>query len=230
MILLCFHKVGPCSEEGRRLNIEPFSLSRLIDWLKNGGRPFVQARALSAEWPIDGVCLTFDDCYTSTMTYGVEVLARHEVTGSFYAVSSHVGGSSAWDGNEARPLASWDLLRSASQAGFEVGCHTASHRKLGDLSLEDQREEIQNGSEGMKQEGLNPQSFCLPYGSQNSFTAQAIRESGYSVGLALAKRLPKLTDDRLLLPRVVVACSDTPSSLAYKMWIKPRIYSLIRRQ
>jgi len=229
VILLCFHKVGPHSEEGRRLNIEPQSLGRLVAWLKKGGRPFVQAAELSAPWPKNGVCLTFDDCYTSTMTYGTDVLLQQGVTGSFYAVSSHVGGASDWDVPNARPLASWEQLRTAQSQGFEIGCHTATHPKLAELTLSSQKAEIQQGAARMREEGLSPRSFCLPYGSLNEKTAQAIQESGFDVGLALAKRLPKPSDSRLLLPRVVVAFSDTPASLAYKLWVKPHVYTLIGR-
>lgn len=229
VILLCFHKVGPLAEEGRRLNIEPHSLGRLVAWLKKGGRPFIQACDLNKPWPKRAACLTFDDCYTSTLTYGREVLLQQGVTASFYAVSSHVGGASDWDAPDSRPLACWDLLRIAQEEGFEIGCHTATHPKLGELALEAQKHEMQQCSERMRQEGLNPRSFCLPYGSHNQQTPQAIKESGFEVGLALAKRLPKPSDSRLLLPRVVVACSDTPASLAYKLWVKPRLYALIGR-
>lgn len=230
VILLCFHKVGPLAEEGRRLNIEPHSLGRLVAWLKKGGRPFIQARELNKTWPKAGVCLTFDDCYTSALTYGREVLLQQGVTASFYAVSSYVGGASEWDAPDSRPLATWDQLRSAQEDGFEIGCHTATHPKLGDLPLEAQKQEIQQCAEWMRREGLHASSFCLPYGSHNQHTRQAIMDSGFEVGLALAKRLPKPSDSRLLLPRVVVACSDTPSSLAYKLWIKPRLYALMGRR
>lgn len=229
VILLCFHKVGPFAEEGRRLNIEPQSLGRLVSWLKKGGRPFIQAGDLAGSWPKGGVCLTFDDCYTSALTYGKDVLLKQGVTGSFFSVSSHVGGASDWDAPDSRPLASWEELREAEEEGFEIGCHTATHPKLGELRLEDQKKEIQACTDRLVKEGLTPRSFCLPYGSLNDQTEKAILESGYKVGLALAKRLPKPSDSRLLLPRVVVAFSDTPASLAYKLWVKPHVYTLIGR-
>ena len=229
MITLCFHKVGPIEEEGRSLNIEPANLKRLIKWLKNREGQFVQAWQLADPWPKKGICLTFDDCYLSTLTHGLEVLREEAVTGSFYAVSNLVGKTSAWDATLARPLADWDLLRNAQAEGFEIGCHTASHVRLGDLDLEQQRKEILVCSEKMRQEGLDPKSFCLPYGSYNGQTAGAIDACGYKVGLALNKRSATESDNKLLLPRVVVACSDSPASLAYKLWVKPKLYRLLGR-
>lgn len=229
MITLCFHKVGPFQEEGRSLNIEPANLKRLVRWLKKGQGPFIQAWQLADPWPEKGVCLTFDDCYLSTMTEGMEVLQEEAVTASFYAVSNLVGQSSTWDGTLARPLADWDLLRQAEAAGFEIGCHTASHARLGDLELENQKSEIIDCTLRMKAEGLDPKSFCLPYGSFNHQTAEAISSCGYKVGLALNKRSASASDNKLLLPRVVVAYSDSPASLAYKLWVKPKLYRLLGR-
>lgn len=230
MITLCFHKVGPIEEEGRSLNIEPSNLKRLVRWLKSTQGPFVQARELCEPWPEKGVCLTFDDCYLSAMTHGIEVLKQEGVTGSFYAVSNLVGKNSAWDDSLARPLASWDLLRNAQADGFEIGCHTASHARLGDLDLEAQKKEIGDCTERMQAESLDPQSFCLPYGSLNGETSLAIEACGYKVGLALGKRPAIPSDSRLLLPRVVAAYSDSPASLAYKLWVKPKLYRLIGRR
>lgn len=229
MITLCFHKVGPAEVEGRSLNIEPLNLKRLIRWLKTNQGPFVSAYKLAEPWPEKGVCLTFDDCYLSALTHGIEVLKEEAVIGSFYAVSNLVGQSSAWDGRLARPLADWDLLRQAERDGFEIGCHTASHARLGDLSYEGQKDEISACTDRMVEEGLTPRSFCLPYGSSNDDTAAAIEACGYKVGLALAKRSADIGDDLRLLPRVVVAYSDSPSSLAYKLWVKPKLYRLIGR-
>lgn len=227
MITLCFHKVGPFHEEGRSLNIEPANLKRLVKWLKGREKQFVQAWQLADAWPAQGVCLTFDDCYVSTMTHGLEIMKEEGVTGSFYAVSNLVGKSSSWDGDSARPLADWDLLRRAESEGFEIGCHTASHVRLADLDFEEQKFEISSCTEKMRLEGLTPKSFCIPYGSSNDHTAKAIAACGYKVGLALNKRPANQSDNKLLLPRVVVAYSDSPSSLAYKLWVKPKLYRLL---
>ncbi len=229
MITLCFHKVGPIKEEGRSLNIEPENLRRLIRWLKKNNGPFIPAWKLQEPWPAKAACLTFDDCYTSALTYGTEVLRSEAVSASFYAVSGLTGKASEWDGSLARPLADWDLLRQTEEEGFEIGCHTATHARLGTLSYSEQIAEISACTEHMRQEGLNPRSFCLPYGSHNSDTAKAIEECGYSVGLALGKKTAQQRDDLRLLPRVVVAYSDSPSSLAYKLWVKPKLYQLIRK-
>lgn len=227
VITLCFHKVGPASEEGRGLNIEPENLRRLVQWLKKRGGLFIPAWKLAEAWPDNGVCLTFDDCYTSSLTYGTEVLKSEGVAGSFYAVSGLVGKASEWDGSLARPLADWDLLRKAEADGFEIGCHTANHARLGDLSASEQLKEISLCTDALRSAGLDPKSFCLPYGSYNLHTEAVIEECGYQIGLALGKRSARAGDCLRLLPRVVAAYSDSPSSLAYKLWVKPKLYRLI---
>ncbi len=223
MLILCLHKVGPQGAEGRFLNMEPERLRRNIRFLKRRGLAFVQAKDLRGILPERSVCLTFDDCYTSTMTHGVSVLRQEGVTASFYAVAGLVGKASEWDADRARPLADWAELRQAASEGFEIGSHTYSHAHLGELSLEDQIAEIRKGDLKMKEEGLPPTSFCLPYGSQNEHTPSAIKNCGHLVGLALGKRLATGADDRLLLPRVILAYSDGSAGLMYKAWVRPKL-------
>lgn len=221
MILLCYHKVGPAAEEGRRLNIEPASLRRQVRWLRRRGGQFIHARELARPWPSRGVCLTFDDGYVSTLTHGVEALLAEGAVGSIYAVADLVGRSSEWDKGNERPLADWRLLLDAQAKGIEIGNHTCVHPHLGNMALAEQAAEIGRAHEVLTANGIDSQSFCLPYGSHNAETSEAVAQTGYEVGLALRKRLPRPDDDRRLLPRIVVAYSDGVVGLIYKLKVKP---------
>src|ERR1044071_10100506 len=111
--ILCFHKVGPESEEGRRYTISPETLESLGRYFCRKGRRFARACDLESGIPKGGVCLTFDDAYVSAMLHGVEILERNGVWASFYVVPGFVGTSSTWDGDQGRPLAGWDALLAA---------------------------------------------------------------------------------------------------------------------
>lgn len=227
--ILCYHKVGPQAEEGRRLNIEPDVLSyHAAFFLRRGYRPLL-ARDLAEPWPERAICLTFDDGYESTLTHGVEALRRVGAAGSIYVVTDLVGRSSSWDVGNERPLADWPLLRAAAEDGFEIGNHTHSHARLGDLGESAQIEEIARAHAALAEHGIASASFCLPYGSHNEVTVSAIRKAGYRVGLALARRPATPGDERLLLPRVVVGFSDRLPRLLYKLQVRPFLPSLKRR-
>lgn len=224
--ILCYHKVGPHLEEGRKLNIEPARLDSHVRFFRRRGAPIVLARDLATDWKPNSVCFSFDDAYVSTLSHATEVLERNKVRGTFYAVTSQVGGSSVWDGDLARPLAPWETLRAAQKRGHEIGNHTLSHPHLPKLSFEEQLSEIQLGHEQLLEEGLTDHSFCYPFGSLSKESVEAVRRVGYRVGLSLRKGHATLSDDRLVLPRIVVAFSDAVPMLIYRLYLRP----LMRRR
>jgi peptidoglycan/xylan/chitin deacetylase (PgdA/CDA1 family) len=220
--ILCYHQVGRAAEHGRRLNIEPTRLGEHVRYLRRRGYRFVLARDLANPWPAKGICLTFDDAYTSTVTAGVEAVRRGGGLGSIYAVTDFVGRTSEFDeGGPPMPLADWDQLLDAQKMGFEIGNHSLTHPHMDQHAEEEQWRQVAGAHEALIEHGLNPGSFCYPYGHFNLKSRAAAEGSGYRVGLALNKRIALDTDDRLLLPRIVLAYSDTVAVLMYKLNVKP---------
>lgn len=221
--ILCYHKVGPVWEEGRRLNVEPGTLAKHVQFFFRRNYKFVQAQHLAGTLPARSVCFTFDDAYLSMLYDGVRVLRAYGLTASIYAVPSLVGQNSAWDKELARPLAPWDLLIEAQKAGFEIGNHTLTHADLSKLDLEGQVREIEEADDRLLEHGLSPGSVCYPYGRMNVDTVFACERAQYRVGLALGKRMAVETDDRRSLPRIVIAYSDSVAKLMYKMHVRPKL-------
>lgn len=227
--ILCYHRVGPLAEEGRRLNVEPADLAAQVGFFRRRGYRFVLARELADSWPEHAVCLTFDDGYVSTLTYGFETLRSLDVRASVYVVTSLVGRESAWDEGHERPLAGWEALKEAHRDGFEVGNHTRTHARLGELAVEEQIAEIEGAARDLVEQGLPGATLCLPYGSHNDVTTEAMKRSGAPVGLALSRRPARASDDRLLLPRIVVAYGDRLAGLLYRLYVRPNLPTLRRR-
>jgi len=221
--ILCYHKVGPVWEEGRRLNIEPNQLAKHVQFFFRRGYSFIQAQELAGPLPARSVCLTFDDAYLSALFDGVRVLRAYQATATFFAVPSLVGFSSQWDKELARPLAPWDLLLDAQKAGFEIGNHTFTHADLSKLDRAAQVAEIERADDELIARGISPGSVCYPYGKSNPDTVFACEHAQYRVGLALGKRMAVESDDRRALPRIVMAYSDSPAKLLYKMHVRPKL-------
>lgn len=227
--VLGYHKVGPIAEEGRFLNVEPTDLAAQVAFLKRRGFAFAQAKDLVEHPDERTVCLTFDDAYLSFLTYGVDVLRSAGVVASTYVVTDLVGEASLWDGEHARPLGSWELLRQAEEAGIEIGNHTGSHARLGELGQIEQEREISKGHLGLAARRFDSRSLCLPYGSYNDETIGAMTMTGYLVGLTVEKGLVSAEDDRRLLKRVMVSYSDRVPGLWYKLFVKPGLKKLTGR-
>jgi peptidoglycan/xylan/chitin deacetylase (PgdA/CDA1 family) len=223
--ILCYHKVGPELEEGRRLNIEPKRLESHVRFFARR-RQVVLARDFAGEWPSGAICFTFDDAYLSTMTHAPALLERHGVRGTFYAVPGRVGLSSGWDGPAARPLADWGLLLDAQRRGHEIGNHTQNHPHLDLLAPDEQLREITEAQNGLQEHGIEAESFCYPYGGLNESAVAAVAAAGYPVGMALRKRAADSEEDRRALSRIVVAFSDALPMLLYRLHLRP----LLRRR
>jgi peptidoglycan/xylan/chitin deacetylase (PgdA/CDA1 family) len=221
--ILCYHKVGPADVEGRFLNVEPATLRAQIGFLKRRGLQFVLARDLRAPWPERAVCLTFDDAYSSFHEHGTPILLDCSVRASVYAVAGRVGQTSCWDRERARPLMSWDALRSLQDQGFEIGNHTVDHPALANLDRFAIAEQIRSAHERLVAEGIRPETVCYPYGSTSETVGQVAREAGYSIGLALGKRLARPSDPRHALPRIVVAYSDWVPKFWYRVFVRPML-------
>jgi len=228
--ILCYHKVGAASEEGRRLNIEPSRLNSHVRFFVRKNQPFFVAGDLAAGLQDGIVCFTFDDAFASTMVHAPIIFEDQGVRATFYAVPGRVGKTSDWEGElSPRPLADWDVLRDVQSRGHEIGNHSLNHPYLADLAAEEQISEVRLSHDRMVAEGLRPRSFCYPYGSHDDRTVETLRATGYEVGLALGKRPAEISDDCLQLPRVVVAYSDSLPMLLYKLTVKPKLKRLKRR-
>ena len=126
-----------------------------------------------------------------------------------------------WFDPQQTPQTGSQALRAAQAAGHEIGNHTRTHPHLADLTRDEQLLQIAGADRMLRNEGIDVGSFCYPYGSVGDVSA--VREGGYRVGVSLIKRVASDSDDRLQLPRVVVAFSDTVPMLLYKIHVRPRL-------
>jgi peptidoglycan/xylan/chitin deacetylase (PgdA/CDA1 family) len=222
-LILCYHKVGPVGEEGRSLNVEPRLLDSHVRFFKRRRCPFLTASRFSDRPFEDGVCLTFDDAYASTVSNGLDVLNRHGVKGTLYVVSDRAGKTSDWDAPTDRRLASVEDLRAAAKEGHEIGNHTKTHCRLDAVDDARLREEISGAHSQLCKEGLRPLTICYPYGAHDHRAVSEARLAGYEVGMSLLKGPVGTASDPMRLPRFVIAFSDSLPLLIYKTFVKPAL-------
>lgn len=222
-LVLCYHKVGLESVEGRWINVAPETLRKHISFFLRRGYGVLPASEIGGKGVDRAISVTFDDGFVSMLENGLPVLEALKVPATIYAVSDCVGGGANWEGNSGEPLADWSSLRYAQQVGMEIGNHTATHMSFSKLDHSGQVAEICRCHERLVAEGLDPKTFCLPYGHYTSFSSAAIAEAGYETGFTVEKRWVSDRDDRRLLPRFAMSYGDAVPGLLYKLFIRPRI-------
>lgn len=99
-----------------------------------------------------------------------ELLTRYGVKGTFYV--QRKGGDRSLSDEEVKQI---------SEAGFEIGAHTLTHRELTTLSLAEAREEIR-GSKAYLEDllGREVTMFCFPRGKYDRRVAELVREAGFT--------------------------------------------------
>jgi peptidoglycan-N-acetylglucosamine deacetylase len=100
------------------------------------------------------VSYTFDDNCKNQYDVAIPMFNEFDFDGTFYPVID-------WNPN-------WELFQAAVNEGHEVGSHSVSHRRLSDLSLEEQENELQHSKRAIE-EKLSGQlclsiayPFCAP--------------------------------------------------------------------
>ncbi len=218
-VILCYHKIGDEETEGRWLNCHPQTLRSHCRFFARRKVPGFLPRDFVTSRP-SGVCFTFDDAYVSAVSASPSILEENGFRGAYYAVPSLVGQSSVWDGERAVSLATWGELHDLIRRGHEIGNHTMTHARLGNLDFEAQKAELESAQKKLHEMGIDSQSLCFPYGSYNDETLRVMRELGVKVGLRLGKR-PVGNETPDALNRVIVAYSDTLPKLLYKIHLRP---------
>lgn len=101
-----------------------------------------------------------------------ETMLRHGVTGTFYIPARN---------RADRPVMAAADLRELAACGFEIGSHTADHRRLSGLSREETRNQMADGRAALEDIlGLPVDGFCFPGGRTGRWGRILARELGFS--------------------------------------------------
>ena len=114
--------------------------------------------------------LTFDDGpnpYTTERI--VDLLAREGVPATFFMVGAHVS---------LFP----DAARQVAGAGFQIGNHTTTHRRLALAGPARTRWELESAHQTIAAvTGVTPRAFRAPHGYRNPYLRPIVRRLGYRV-------------------------------------------------
>lgn len=135
------------------------------------------------------IMLTFDDGYTDNYDIAYPILKKYGYRGIIYLVSDL--DFNRWDVEEkSNPerkfsLMSIDQLKELKEYGIEFGGHTKTHPRLGKISLDDAKKEIEE-SKAVLEERLDEKliSFAFPYGDLNEDVKAIAKNVGYEFAVA----------------------------------------------
>ena len=208
-LVLCYHGVDP--ERRSPYSVTPEQLEgHLRSLIRRGYRPASLTAAGDA-----GKCfaVTFDDGLTSVRDLAFPVLQRAGVPATVFACTAWVGRTEPMDLGHGRGVPGdqlvslgWDDLGVLRDAGWEIGSHSRTHRRLTGLADAELRDELEGSRRDVERRlGTACRALAYPHGDVDRRVIAAARDAGYS--LAFAARAGR-AGDPLCLPRVVVLRED----------------------
>ncbi len=214
--ILTYHSVGNREHE---MNVTPDAFRAQMEWLAEHAevRPLTEAVEGAR-----GVAITFDDGYRDNLTTAAPILADLGLTASVFIVSGRVGMRLAHDRDiETGALMTWEEILELESMGWAVGGHTLTHRRLAQLSADEQRMEIRECRRLLEDNlGHGIEGFAYPFGSEldfNQCTKTLVRDCGYSFALSNRYGVNVAGGDRWALRRIWIDRTDTQASFEAKV-------------
>lgn len=217
--ILMYHRIAPTgSPVTARYRVTPAAFEEQLRYLHAAGFYSVGLEewraAMEVKKPLPGraVHITFDDGYLDFLTHAWPLLKGYGFSATVFLVADAIGQSNHWDRvyGEETPLLGWKELRQLQNEGVEFGSHSASHRPLTALSLEEVVCEAAR-SRAILERGLGValKAFAYPYGDVDPVVQHLIGACGYTFGLSCRPGLSRFQDALLALPRIEVTGSDS---------------------
>jgi peptidoglycan/xylan/chitin deacetylase (PgdA/CDA1 family) len=146
--------------------------------------------------------LSFDDGLANVFEVGGDIMLSERVPATFFVATDLLGAGyeellpyfaqlSAY----ARPVRTmtWEQVRTASRAGFEIGSHTQSHARLSDISSDPARlkRELAGARAIIEEQIGGPcRSFAWPYGTDRDIDdagRAAIGDAAYAIAFSAVR-------------------------------------------
>ena len=121
---------------------------------------------------------------------------------------------------------SWDEIRRANDAGFEIGSHTCSHRSLSVADLEATRNELAN-SKKLLEEQLNAPvtTISYPFGHYNKEWLAEVERSGYQIACTYTSGNNDIQRDELFELRRIHVERYSTDTMFRSLLTLPKIFT-----
>lgn len=227
-LVLCYHAVS--DQWDSSLAVTTAGLEQQLSILtERGYRGVTFEDAVSKQSQEPRVAITFDDGYLSVFEKGKPILDRFDMPATVFLPTKFGDGGTpmSWPGidhwletparDELVPF-DWSIARQLVEDGWEIGSHTVSHPRLTQLSDNDLQRELQESRQKCQEAiGISCHSIAYPYGDTNARVASAARDAGYRYGATLPTDAWPRNPGPLLVSRVGVYRSDSPTVFKRKI-------------
>lgn len=211
IVLFSYHSVA---RDNWRYSIDPDMLKRQVDELLTSYQP-IQMR--DVEDILNGdknlsqpsFVLAFDDGYKDVLNME-SFFHDRGIVPTLY-VLAHPDRADQSELTTQRPLLSYQELRRLAESGWEIGCHSATHRDFWGLTDEELSFEIVQAKEDIEASIGRPiRYFAYPRGRYNTNAKMLVKKAGYALAVSMDDGYVTKSHDRYTLPRIGVDRTHSP--------------------
>jgi peptidoglycan/xylan/chitin deacetylase (PgdA/CDA1 family) len=180
-------------------------------------------------WPENAVVITFDDGVRCVYEHALPILARYGFPASVFVVSGLLDADNDWlisEGWPRRPMLRRSELVQLARAGFDIGSHTVTHRRLGKAPAHAILAEIRDSKAQLEDVLSTPVAhFAYPYGSFNRLARDAVEAVGYVAACSTIAGRNAADTDRFLLRRATIYGNESLLTFKHKVSLGSSLYA-----
>ncbi|QQS20958.1 MAG: polysaccharide deacetylase family protein [Candidatus Moraniibacteriota bacterium] len=212
VVVFAYHSIA---EDSWRYSIDRASFEQQITRLLRKRKPrslSELARHISGEAPFTepSFVLCFDDGYRDILDV-FDFLRDSGVTPSVFPLADRAHADTSELGTD-RAFLGTEELRFLAKSGWEIGCHSATHRDMWALSSKQVAQETVGAKRMLESEvGVPIRFFAYPRGRSTKVVRRALRDAGFLLALSMDDGFVEPGIDPFRVPRVGVDRTHTVS-------------------
>ncbi len=229
-VIFCYHSA---EANDWRFSIDPDVIIRQVEYLRSKYEiiSFDDLKAYikgQKRLKRPAAVITFDDGYRDVLKL-TEYFKDHGIRPVMYVLADPDHADRV-EMDNTLPIMSFDEVRQLKQAGWTIGCHSATHPFFGALSDEAVTREVYDAKEMLEKKlGFEVPDFSFPRGRYDDRILDAAQRAGYESAVTMDDSLIDHATDLLRIPRVGVDRTHsfmefksigTPLSIKFRQMLK----------
>jgi peptidoglycan/xylan/chitin deacetylase (PgdA/CDA1 family) len=203
IVYLMYHEL---EAEGRRLSqsepgyvryvVREPAFREQMNWLQSAGMQGISVDDALKNKAANKIVITFDDGCETDLTVAAPILQKADFGATFYITVGFLGRTGYLIPRQLRQL---------SEAGFDIGCHSMTHRYLTDLGDAELHREIDEAKTQLEEIiGRPVHHFSCPGGRWSRRVSEFARRAGYKTVATSRIATNNRNRDRFQLARIVI--------------------------
>lgn len=213
--ILMYHVIGDDNSRWQELFVKPEEFHKQITYLYEEGFHTITLQQLYAHWeqgiplPPKPIILSFDDGYRSVYHEAYLKMKPYNYHGVIFTYVNKFEYPNSMSEAE---------IRSLINEGWELGCHTYSHKDLTTLDAAQLDKELcQAKAQLSEMFDVSILSLCYPSGQYNAAVIAKAEQAGFLIGVTTQYGMAQKEQGLLTLRRIRINRSDSLAGFIKKL-------------